>query len=359
MSRYKPFTILHNAKSAIVVMLVGICLAGCATLSPREQTPVGVLADGAKLEVVSTAGKGFGEGVVAAKDGKIYTLGVTWREKPDTGGAIYRYDPATGITTKYMDPSGSALGLHVDKNNDLIIAQGACGGGQSIVRHNLTTGATKIITNSYQGKRYVAPNDVTSDAKGRLYFTDARYEGEEPWELPNAVYRIDLDGKVTQISTDIFRPNGIEVSPDGKRLYVAAANAARLIRNPVGPAKDKFGIANGGVVAYDLDENGNISNGRAIYRHEKYNVDGMTMDTDGNLYLAVHNGVQPPVPGEIVVLRPDGTILEQITPPAGTRPSNLAFGRGSDANSLYVTTGLGMPWKLYRVKTVRRGLYRE
>ena len=358
MSRSEMFTLIHIVKAALLVVLCAGCLAGCATIF-HEQTSPGVLSENAKLEVVSTTGKGFGEGVVAAKDGKIYTLGVTWREKPDTGGAIYRYDPATGLTSIYMEPAGSALGLHVDRNNDLIIAQGANGGGQAIMRHNFVTGATTIITNSYQGKRYVAPNDVTSDAQGRLYFTDSRYEGDEPWELPNAVYRIDPDGKVTQISTDIFRPNGIEVSPDGKRLYVAAANAARLIRNPVGPSKDKFGITNGGVVAYDLDGNGNISNGRVIYRNEKYNVDGMTMDTDGNLYLALHNGIKPPVPGEIVVLRPDGTILEQITPPEGTRPSNLAFGRGDDAHSLYITTGLGMPWKLYRVKTVRRGHYWE
>ena len=167
------------------------------------------------------------------------------------------------------------------------------------------------------------------------------------------------DGRLHTFSYDILRPNGIEVSPDSKRLYVAAANAARLPRNPVGPKEDKFGITQGGVVVYDLDDNGNISNGRAIYRHEKYNVDGMTIYTDGNLYLALHNGVTPPVPGEIVVLKPDGTILEQITPPAGTRPSNLAFGRGSDAGSLYITTGLGVPWRLYRVKTVRHGLYRE
>ena len=184
--------------SLTMAMIAGFCLSGCTT-STKALGQQGVVADGAQLEVVSTAGKGFGEGVVAAKDGKVYTLGVTWREQPDTGGAIYCYDPATKVTTKYMEPAGSALGLHIDKNNDLIIAQGAHGGGQAILRHNLATGVTTLITNAYQSKRYVAPNDVTSDAKGRLYFTDARYEGNEAWELPNAVYRIDLGWKVTHI----------------------------------------------------------------------------------------------------------------------------------------------------------------
>lgn len=273
----------------------------------QRQDQKGIIAEGAKFEVVSIDGIGFGEGVVAAKDGKIYTLGVTWLDEPIKNGVIYSYDPVTGKTSEYMKPSGSALGLHVDKNNDLIIAvSDPRGGPQGVMRHNFRTGITTVITDNYKGKRYVAPNDVTTDAKGRIYFTDARYDGKTlSWKLPNAVYRIDLDGTVAQIATDIFRPNGIEVSPDGKRLYVAAANAKRLLANPLGPLKDKFGIKNGGVVTYDLDEKGNASNGRAIFKHEKYNVDGMAMDTDGNLYLAIHNGRTPPVPGEIIVLNPD------------------------------------------------------
>ena len=347
-------------KTRIALSIAALFLAGCAATT-QKQDQKGFVAEGAKFEVVSTAGIGFGEGVVAAKDGKIYTLGVTWRNEPIKTGVIYRYDPAAGKTAEYMKPSGSALGLHVDRNNDLLIAASdPHGGPQGVMRHNLASGKTTLIADNYKGKRFVAPNDLTTDTKGRIYFTDARYDGKDvPWELPNAVYRIDPDETVTQIVADIFRPNGIEVSPDGKRLYVAAANAKRLLANPLGPKADKFGIENGGVVAYDLDEKGNVSNGRAIFQHEKYNVDGMTMDTDGNLYLAIHNGITPPVPGEIIVLNPDGKVLEKLIPPEGTRPSNLAFGRGGDANSLYITTGLGMPWKLLRIKTLRRGFYRE
>ncbi len=90
-----------------------------------------------------------------------------------------------------MEPSGIAIGLHVERNGDLIIAQGAEGGGRAIVRRNLTTGAMTVVADSYQGKRLNGPNDVTSDARGRIYFTDARYFGDEPIELPNALYRAD------------------------------------------------------------------------------------------------------------------------------------------------------------------------
>lgn len=74
---------------------------------------------------------------------------------------------------------------------------------------------------------------VTSDAQGCVYFTDARDFGPEPIELPNAVYRAAPDGKVVQLATDIFRPNGIEVSPD-------------LVRNPLAPKEDRFGLKLGG-----------------------------------------------------------------------------------------------------------------
>ena len=349
---------MRTASRFLFASLAGGLLTACAGLAPD---PGRVLADDPKWEEVSRAGIFSSEGVVAAKDGAIYTVDLTVAEavkQNNPGGTVYKYDPATGATTKYLEPSGMAFGLHVDRNGDLILAQGAePPGGRAVVRRNLATGATKLLADSYQGKRLVAPNDVTSDARGRIYFTDARYFGREPIELPNAVYRIDPDGRVTQLAADILRPNGIEVSPDGKRLYVAACNVAALPKNPVGPAEDRFGIAGGGVVVYDLDANGEVSNGRVFYRDELPCIDGMTMDTDGNLYAAAHNGRREPPAAEILVLNPAGEVLQKILPPEGMRVSNLGFGRGADSGTLYATTLF--QWRLYRIRTVRRGHYFE
>jgi gluconolactonase len=199
---------------------------------------------------------------------------------------------------------------------------------------------------------------VTSDAQGRIYFTDARYGEPEPAELPNAVYRIDADGgRLVQLSTDILRPNGIEVSPDGKRLYVSASNTPRLPPNPNGPAQDRFGITMGGVVVYDLDADGNVANGRLFYRRDDLLADGMAMDTDGDLYVVLHNANPREPKGAVVALDPNGAVLAELPLPAGALPTNLGFGRGADAGSLYMTTAL--PWRLYRLKTVRRGHYFE
>jgi gluconolactonase len=336
-----------------------VLLSACAGMRPA---PTGFVAPGAAWEEVSREGIVFGEGVVAAPDGFVYFTSMTRALPPgpdNPGGTIFRFDPSTRQTSKYLEPSGMANGLHFDRNGDLLIAQdsggGGKGGGRAVMRRKLATGAMSGVADRYQGKHFNGPNDLTSDRQGRVYFTDARYGGPEPMELPNAVYRADPDGKVTQLSTDIFRPNGIEVSPDGRRLYVAAANAKPLPVNPNGPAADKFGIALGGIVVYDLDSGGNISNGRLFYRNDELMVDGMALDRQDNLYVAMHNG-NPKAPGRgIVVLNPEGQIVERIPAPGEGLTTNLGFGRGADAGSLYVTTAF--PIRLYRIKTVRVGHY--
>jgi gluconolactonase len=272
------------------------------------------------------------------------------------GGTIYRFDPASGATEKYVEPSGMSNGLHVDRRGDLIIAQGAdTGGGRAVLRRNLSSGASTVLANAFEGKRLNSPNDITSDARGRIYFSDARYISNDPMELPNAVYRIDPDGTIARISTDILRPNGLEVSPDGKRLYVGAFNqAGRLPTNPHGPAQDRFGLPFGGVVAYDLDDKGELSNGRVLYRDDERGVDGMAMDRDGNLYLALHDGNRQAPKRDLVVLTPEGGILARLPLPGSGLTTNLGFGRGADAYSLYLS--IAIPWRLYRIRTVRSGL---
>jgi gluconolactonase len=111
------------------------------------------------------------------------------------------------------------------------------------------------------------------------------------------------------------------------------------------------------VVVYDLDGDGNVFNGRVFFRSDEFVTDGMAMDTEGNLYVALHNGSQEPPRGEIVVLSPAGVVLAKLAPAEGMRPGNLGFGRGKDANSLYMTTLF--QWQLYRIQTLRRGHYFE
>ena len=347
---------MQALKGMMVLMVAVVAFASLA-----EGAGTGILAPGAKWEEVSRIGLASSEGPVADRNGMVYASDLS-RAPIVEGyypcGIIWRYDPRTGNTEKFMQPSGVANGLHFDRNGDMLLAQtsGVFCAGRAIIRRSMRTGGIAVVADSYQGKRLNGTNDVTSDAAGRIYFTDARYIGKEPpMELPNAIYRVDPDGKITQISTDILRPNGVEVSPDGKRLYVAATNSARLEKNPIGPEKDAFGIIEGGIAMYDLDANGNISNGRLIHRDDLIGGDGMAVDTDGNLYAAFHNANPKDPKGYVVVFDPQGRVIEKITVPERALPTNLGFGRGTDDNSLYLTN-LGQ-WRLWRIQTVRRGLY--
>ncbi len=342
----------------LALLCLALVILG-TTISWAQSAPQ-IIAPGAKWEEVSRVGKVWGEGVVAAKDGQIYVTDMTYKalmKENNPGGTIYRIDPKTKAATKVMEPSGMANGLHIDRKGDLIIAQDADGGGRGVLRRNLKTGKVTVLAKTYEGKPLNAANDLTSDSKGRIYFTDARYRGDEPPQLPNAVYRIDPNGKLTRLETGIFRPNGIEVSPGDKYLYVVACNAVnqRLRANPNGPEKDKFDIKMGGAVRYDLDKNGNISNPKVVFRSE-LNIlsDGSAMDTDGNLYLALHNGNAHQPNTRIAVVSPDGQVQYLEGPGVGLI-TNLGFGRGDDANSLYIS--VGEPFGVFRIKTVRKGLY--
>src|SRR6185436_12089411 len=113
-----------------------------------------------------------------------------------------------------------------------------------VTRTHMKTGNVEVLADSFEGKPFVGPNDVTMDSQRRLYFTD----------LPGgAVYRIDVDGKLSRIlnAPDIQRPNGIQISPDDKTLYLVEANqlegGARMLR------------------AYDLQPDGTVKNMRVFH----------------------------------------------------------------------------------------------
>ncbi len=100
--------------------------------------------------------------------------------------------------------------------------EGSDYGGRCVSSRSLRSKERTVHADSYMGKRFNAPNDLCLDAKGRIYFTDPHYLGHEKRELEHrAVYRIDEDGGVHEVTHEIVKPNGIAISPDGKTLYVA------------------------------------------------------------------------------------------------------------------------------------------
>ncbi|MGZ8869089.1 MAG: SMP-30/gluconolactonase/LRE family protein [Thermoanaerobaculia bacterium] len=230
-----------------------------------------LLASGAGAQSLETAYEGgvFTEGPTAAPDGSIYFSDITASSKSKYAGHILRFDPKTKATTVFRSPSGMANGLTFDPKGRLVAAEGADRGGRRVTRTDLATGKSEVLADAFGGKPLNSPNDITTDSKSRVYFTDPRYVGREPVEQPlMGVYRIDDDGSIDLIVSDAGKPNGLAISPDEKTLYVAATGEPPYF-----------------ILAYDLSPAGKATNRRTFVAFgDKTYADGLTVDNQGNVY---------------------------------------------------------------------------
>src|SRR3954464_14469285 len=240
--------------SAISVLIHGACTA--AALAADSLVP-----PGSKLELLYTRSApirgGLTEGVAAAPDGSMYFSELPFGEDK---GLIMRFDPKTKWTTVFASDSHKSNGLMFDAQGFLIACEGCDGGGRCVSRWDVRTGRREVIADRYQGKRFNACNDLCIDEKGRIYFTDPRYLGTEPRELEHrAVYRIDKDRTVVEVTHDVEKPNGIALSPDRKTLYVADHNNGTDRIDPDAP-KPKLGAMK--VHAFPLGPDGLVDGPR-------------------------------------------------------------------------------------------------
>jgi gluconolactonase len=280
----------------------------------------------------------FTEGPTVDREGNVYFTDIVSQRILKLG--------TDGVVSTYRENSNVANGLLIDPEGRLIACEGASferpgvkvKGVPRVTRTDLKTAAIEVLADNYEGKPLTGPNDVTIDGKGRLYFTDL---------AGVAVYRIDAPGKLARIlaSPDIERPNGIQVSPDDRKLYLIEANpaqgGARMIRS------------------YDLRPDGTVGNMRVHYNFSPgRSADGMSIDTQGNLYASAGmnqlRGTSETLDNKagVYVISPEGELLRFI-PISEDFITNNAFG-GPDMKTLYVTAGKN----LYKLRTEIAGLAR-
>ena len=303
--------------AALLIVLVCVQLALAEDLVPKD----------AKLDKVTT-GYRFTEGPSADADGNIL-----FTDEPSNRIIIVKADGKVDVWTKN---SQAANGTAFDVKGRLC----ACcseDGARAVIRFE-KEGKPTILADKYNGKRLTAPNDLTFDKQGRLYFTDPCYgsrpkDGQEKY----AVYRIDAENgevvpnKVTRVIDDVEMPNGICVSPDQKTLYVADNHPRKG-----GPRT---------LIAYDLAADGSCKR-RAVLHDFKdgRGIDGMRCDTQGNIWATAESGAKTGV----YVFSPEGKQLDFIkTPETAT---NCTFG-DKDLKTLYITAGAS----LYKIRTNATG----
>lgn len=350
----KKFTLL-----CLVTVLTLAC--GSERPAPEKQAQAPALVpDGAKLEKVFTRSLpiegGLTEGPAAAPDGSIYFSDIPAGSHK---GKIMRFDPTAGETTVFAEDSGKSNGLTFDASGHLIAAEGADQGGRQISRWNIETGEKTIIADKYDGKRFNAPNDLTLDAQGRIYFSDPKYLGAEQRELERmAVYRVDTAGTVVELTHEVEKPNGVALSPDGRTFYLADHNnGGERIGDPDAPPGEPGAMK---IYAFPLGDDGLVNGPRKtlVDFGAEAGCDGMTVDENGNIYLSSRSLKRPGVmiinpSGEEVGFIPSGPENQTGANSAQGLPSNVEFGIGEEANVLYVTVDLS----LFRIRLGVKGYH--
>lgn len=330
--------------SAVLAILL---LAAADLPAPTGEA---IVPERAKLELLFTRSAkingGLTEGPACAPDGSIYFSDIPLGKDK---GMILRFDPKTKETTVFVEDSKKSNGLKFDHDGHLVACEGSDEGGRAVVRYDLKTKKRTVLADRYLGKRFNAPNDLVIDRQGRIYFSDPRYLGDEPRELEHrAVYRIDTDGKVTEVTHDVEKPNGIALSPDGKTLYLADHNNGVDKIDPDKPAP-KTGAMK--IYAFPLGADGLVAGKRRtlVDFAPEAGCDGMCVDVKGHVYLTARGLSRPGVKvidpeGREVAFLPTGTSQKGAKEPVGI-PSNVTFGRGAEASTLYVTVDKS----LYRI----------
>ncbi len=280
---------------------------------PLTPSPSRVLAPGAVVEKL--AGDFiFTEGPTTDAAGNVYFV-------DQDNNRIMKYDTA-GVLSTFMQPSGYTNGMTFDNDGHLIAAADEKNEMWSI---DVTAKKVTVLFSTYKGKLLNGPNDVwVHPTTGRIYFTDPYYQrrwwNRGPRENPETVYVYSPpDKSMRRLDEDLGQANGIIGTPDGRTLYVAD-------------------IRNRQTFAYDIAQDGGLTNKRLFC---EFGSDGMTIDSEGNVYLTSGRAVQ--------VFDKAGQRIETITPPEN--PANLVFG-GPDRQTLFITARTGF----YAIKTRVKGV---
>jgi sugar lactone lactonase YvrE/enterochelin esterase-like enzyme len=258
-------------------------------------------------ELVSE-GHQYTEGPAIDRDGNVFFSDVP-------ANKIFRVGH-DGKVTVFKEESGRANGMMFAADGRLIAAG---------------TATRQIVAWAPDGHQAVlaedvTPNDVAVGPRGEVYFTEPSTQ---------RVWYIAPGGKKRVVHEGLGFPNGVVFSPDHGLLYVADA-------------------ANRWVWSFQVQPDGSLEHGQPFYRVELHDddatkmlrsaADGMTIDSEGFLYVATNMGIQ--------VFDQPGRVVGIISSPGGRQASNVVFG-GPGLSVLYATARD----KVYRRNLRRNGVW--
>lgn len=234
------------------------------------------------------------EGPNCDAQGNVYAVnfarqGTIGRVTPDGRGEVFVELPEGSIGN----------GIVFDRAGMMYVADYT---GHNVLRIDPRTRAVIVFAHQDEMNQ---PNDLAIGPDETLYASDPNWKAST-----GQLWRIDRDGSTTRLATGMGTTNGIEVSPDGKTLYVNES----VQRN---------------VWAFTLTPERTLADKRLLIQFPDHGFDGMRCDADGNLYITRYGK------GTVVQVSPAGKVLREVAI-LGARPSNLCFG-GPDGRTVYVT----------------------
>jgi len=257
-----------------------------------------IIAQGAKVEVLAE-GFIFTEGPAADKQGNVF-----FTDQPNDRIMMWSINGKLSI---FLQNAGRANGLYFDKEGNLL----SCSDLYNEIWSINKKGKHTVLLTEFNGEKLNGPNDLWIRPDGGIYFTDPLYVREywtrnpEMQQEGEYVYFFSPDRKtVFAVDTDLEKPNGIIGTPDGKLLYVADIKAGKTY-------------------VYEIQTDGSLTNKKLF---AEMGSDGMTIDSEGNIYLTGKG---------VTVFNPEGEKIEHI--PVDARwTANVCFG-GKDMKTLFIT----------------------
>ncbi|QAY79767.1 SMP-30/gluconolactonase/LRE family protein [Sphingosinicella sp. BN140058] len=237
------------------------------------------------------------EGPAVGPDGALYVVnyareGTIGRVRPQSGG--------TGQATLFATlPEGSVgNGIRFLAGGRMLVAD--------YKRHRLLSVSPRGAIGTYADLPSAhQPNDLAVAPDGIVYASDPDWAHDA-----GRLWIIGTNGKASILEEGMGTTNGIEVSPDGRRLYVGESVQRRIW-------------------VYDRQADGSVTGKRLFATFADHGLDGMRCDQAGNLYVTRHGG------GAVAIFAPDGTLTRTVAL-KGKLPSNIAFG-GKDGRTAFVT----------------------
>ncbi len=256
-----------------------------------------IIAPGAKLHQVAADYK-FTEGPAVDAQGNVF-----FTDQPNNRIMGWNIN---GTVSVFMEDAGRANGLFFDPQGNLIV----CADEKNQLWQISPDKQVTVLVNDFQGKRLNGPNDLWIDPRGGIYFTDPYYQRdywshtEKEMESERVYYLAPDKKNLTPVATDLVKPNGIVGTADGKQLYVA----------DIGDKK---------TYVYRVNNDGSLSDKQLF---TDMGSDGMTLDSQGNVYLTGQG---------VTVFNQQGEKMEHIEVDEGWT-ANVCFG-GKDRKTLFVT----------------------